>query len=96
MRVARPSTHFMKSNPMSQAEVFVVAAMRTAIGSFGGTLKDTPLSKPAITHRIGDVKILPMPALEQVLSWGAKLASGQADLFAQLDVKLHSAKLVLV
>jgi len=29
---------------MSQKEVFVVAATRTAIGSFGGTLKDLPLA----------------------------------------------------
>lgn len=32
---------------MSQPEVFVVGAMRTAIGSFGGTLKDVPLSQIA-------------------------------------------------
>ena len=31
------------------ADVFVVAAVRTAIGSFGGTLKDTPLADLATT-----------------------------------------------
>jgi len=34
---------------MSQKEVFVVAAVRTAIGSYGGSLKDTPLSVLATT-----------------------------------------------
>jgi acetyl-CoA C-acetyltransferase len=32
-----------------QKEVFVVSAVRTAIGSFGGTLKDTPLAELATT-----------------------------------------------
>src|SRR5690242_18031704 len=32
---------------MSKREVFVVAAVRTAIGTFGGTLKDTPPSELA-------------------------------------------------
>ncbi len=34
---------------MSQPEVFVVGAARTAIGSFGGSLKDQPLSSIATT-----------------------------------------------
>jgi acetyl-CoA C-acetyltransferase len=34
---------------MSATEVFVVSAMRTAIGTFGGTLKDVPLSQLATT-----------------------------------------------
>ena len=34
---------------MSQPEVFVVSAARTAIGTFGGTLKDVPLSDLATT-----------------------------------------------
>jgi acetyl-CoA C-acetyltransferase len=34
---------------MSQVEVFVVSAVRTAIGSFGGSLKDVPLSSLATT-----------------------------------------------
>ncbi|OJZ15877.1 MULTISPECIES: acetyl-CoA C-acyltransferase family protein [Variovorax] len=34
---------------MSQPEVFVLAAMRTAIGTFGGSLKDVPLSQIATT-----------------------------------------------
>ena len=34
---------------MSQIEVFVVAAARTAIGSFGGSLKDVPLPELATT-----------------------------------------------
>ena len=34
---------------MSQAEVFVVGAARTAIGSFGGSLKDQPLASIATT-----------------------------------------------
>ncbi|MES2681966.1 MAG: acetyl-CoA C-acyltransferase family protein [Pseudomonadota bacterium] len=34
---------------MSKREVWVVSAARTAIGSFGGTLKDTPLSELAVT-----------------------------------------------
>ena len=34
---------------MSQREVFVVGAARTAIGSFGGTLKDIPLATLATT-----------------------------------------------
>jgi acetyl-CoA C-acetyltransferase len=27
-------------------EVFVVSAVRTAIGTYGGSLKDTPLAEP--------------------------------------------------
>lgn len=34
---------------MSQREVFVIGAVRTAIGSFGGSLKDVPLSSLATT-----------------------------------------------
>ncbi len=34
---------------MSNPEIFVVAAARTAIGTFGGSLKDVPLSQLAIT-----------------------------------------------
>ena len=34
---------------MSQQEVFIVSAARSAIGTFGGTLKDTPLSELATT-----------------------------------------------
>ncbi|MGQ0699422.1 MAG: acetyl-CoA C-acyltransferase family protein [Panacagrimonas sp.] len=34
---------------MSQREIWVVGATRTAIGSFGGTLKDTPMSALATT-----------------------------------------------
>ncbi len=34
---------------MSQQEVFIVSAVRSAIGTFGGTLKDTPLSELATT-----------------------------------------------
>jgi acetyl-CoA C-acetyltransferase len=34
---------------MSQREVFIVGAARTAIGTFGGTLKDVPLSSLATT-----------------------------------------------
>ncbi|MGV8842667.1 MAG: acetyl-CoA C-acyltransferase family protein [Pseudomonas sp.] len=34
---------------MSNPEVYIVSAVRTAIGSFGGTLKDTPLSSLATT-----------------------------------------------
>ncbi len=34
---------------MAQKEVFVVSAARTAIGTFGGTLKDTPLADLATT-----------------------------------------------
>jgi acetyl-CoA C-acetyltransferase len=34
---------------MAEREVFVVAAARTAIGTFGGTLKDIPLSQLATT-----------------------------------------------
>jgi acetyl-CoA C-acetyltransferase len=34
---------------MSTSEVFVVSAARTAIGSFGGALKDTPLAQLATT-----------------------------------------------
>jgi acetyl-CoA C-acetyltransferase len=34
---------------MSQREVFIVGAARTAVGSFGGTLKDVPLSTLAAT-----------------------------------------------
>ena len=34
---------------MSQREVFVLAAVRTAIGTFGGSLKDVPLSQLATT-----------------------------------------------
>jgi len=34
---------------MSQREVFVVGAVRTAIGTFGGSLKDVPLSSLATT-----------------------------------------------
>ncbi|MEC9357243.1 MAG: acetyl-CoA C-acyltransferase family protein [Pseudomonadota bacterium] len=34
---------------MSQREVFIVGAARTAVGSFGGTLKDVPLSTLAST-----------------------------------------------
>mgnify|MGYP000314115035 CR=1 FL=1 len=34
---------------MANSEVFVVSAARTAIGTFGGTLKDTPLSELATT-----------------------------------------------
>jgi len=34
---------------MAQTDVFVVAAARTAIGTFGGTLKDTPLTELATT-----------------------------------------------
>ncbi|MCG2594241.1 acetyl-CoA C-acyltransferase family protein [Ramlibacter sp. XY19] len=34
---------------MAQAEVFVLSAARTAIGTFGGTLKDVPLSQLATT-----------------------------------------------
>jgi acetyl-CoA C-acetyltransferase len=34
---------------MSKREVWIVAAARTAIGSFGGTLKDTPMSELAVT-----------------------------------------------
>ena len=34
---------------MSQREVFIVGAMRTAIGSFGGSLKDVPLATLATT-----------------------------------------------
>ena len=32
---------------MTMPDVFVVAAARTAIGTFGGTLKDTPLAELA-------------------------------------------------
>ncbi|HKQ84522.1 MAG TPA: acetyl-CoA C-acyltransferase family protein [Steroidobacteraceae bacterium] len=34
---------------MTQRDVFVVGAVRTAIGTFGGTLKETPLSQLATT-----------------------------------------------
>ncbi len=34
---------------MAQPDVFVIAAARTAIGTFGGTLKDTPLPELATT-----------------------------------------------
>src|SRR6516225_6590922 len=34
---------------MSKREVWIVGAARTAIGSFGGTLKDTPMSELAVT-----------------------------------------------
>ena len=34
---------------MSEREVFVVGATRTAIGGFGGSLKDVPLSSLATT-----------------------------------------------
>ena len=34
---------------MSQNDVFIIAAARTAIGTFGGTLKDTPLADLATT-----------------------------------------------
>ena len=34
---------------MSRTEVFVVGAIRTAIGRFGGTLKDVPLTTLAST-----------------------------------------------
>ncbi len=34
---------------MPQTDVFVVAAARTAIGTFGGSLKDTPLADLATT-----------------------------------------------
>lgn len=34
---------------MSNPEVYIVSAVRTAIGSFGGTLKDTPLLQLATT-----------------------------------------------
>jgi acetyl-CoA C-acetyltransferase len=34
---------------MSKREVWIVSAARTAIGSFGGTLKDTPMSELAVT-----------------------------------------------
>ena len=34
---------------MPNPEVYIVSAVRTAIGSFGGTLKDTPLSVLATT-----------------------------------------------
>ena len=34
---------------MSSSEIFVVAAARTAIGTFGGALKDVPLTQLATT-----------------------------------------------
>ncbi len=34
---------------MSKREVWIVGAARTAIGSYGGTLKDTPMSELAVT-----------------------------------------------
>ena len=34
----------LEENTMSNRTVYVVAAARTAIGTFGGTLKDTPLA----------------------------------------------------
>jgi acetyl-CoA acetyltransferase len=34
---------------MTPASIFVVSAVRTAIGSFGGALKDVPLAALAIT-----------------------------------------------
>ena len=34
---------------MTRTEVFVVSAARTAIGTFGGTLKDVPLADLATT-----------------------------------------------
>ncbi|HEX4354829.1 MAG TPA: hypothetical protein VHZ95_17985, partial [Polyangiales bacterium] len=34
---------------MNKPEIYVLSAARTAIGSYGGTLKDTPLSALATT-----------------------------------------------
>jgi acetyl-CoA C-acetyltransferase len=41
---------------MAQTEVFIVSAARTAIGTFGGTLKDTPLSDLATTAVKGAIE----------------------------------------
>ena len=41
---------------MAQTEVFIVSAARTAIGTFGGTLKDTPLSDIATTAVKGAIE----------------------------------------
>jgi acetyl-CoA C-acetyltransferase len=34
---------------MTQRDVFVVGAVRTAVGTFGGTLKDVPVAQLATT-----------------------------------------------
>ncbi len=36
---------------MSSRDVFVISAARTAIGTFGGTLKDAPLADPGHHRR---------------------------------------------
>jgi acetyl-CoA C-acetyltransferase len=41
---------------MSDREVFVLAAVRTAIGTFGGALKDVPLSQLATTAVRGSLQ----------------------------------------
>src|SRR5882757_8811449 len=75
-----------------QREVFVVAALRTAIGSFGGALKDVPLSDLATTvvkavlarsgtpaDRIGHVvigNVIPTEARDAYLSRVASINAG--------------------
>jgi acetyl-CoA C-acetyltransferase len=75
-----------------QREVFVVAALRTAIGSFGGSLKDVPLSDLATNvvkavlvrsgapaGRIGHVvmgNVIPTEARDAYLSRVAAIKAG--------------------
>ena len=75
-----------------QREVFVVAALRTAIGSFGGALKDVPLSDLATTvlkavlgrsgtpaDRVGHVvigNVIPTEARDAYLSRVASINAG--------------------
>jgi acetyl-CoA C-acetyltransferase len=77
---------------MTQNEVLVVGAARTAIGSFGGTLKDTSLSQLATTvvraalersgvaaDRIGHVvmgNVIPTEPRDAYLSRVAAMDSG--------------------
>src|ERR1700732_5020130 len=75
-----------------QREVFVVSALRTAIGSFGGALKDVPLAELATTvvktvlarsgtpaDRIGHIvmgKVIPTEARDAYLSRVAAINAG--------------------
>jgi acetyl-CoA C-acetyltransferase len=49
---------------MTQRDVFIVGAVRTAIGTFGGTLKDTPLSQLATIAVKGALERSGVPANE--------------------------------
>ncbi|VXC12551.1 Beta-ketothiolase BktB [Pseudomonas sp. 8AS] len=77
---------------MSTPEVFIVSAARTAIGSFGGALKDTPLAQLATTavsaalqrsgcaaERVGHVvlgNVIPTEARDAYLSRVAAMDAG--------------------